>query len=221
MIRREDDPSAGRTASPNGARFSYPVFLDLDDALVLVVGGGRIGARKADGLATAGARVRLVASVVSDHVARSAVAEIRARPFEPADLDDVRLVITATGDVDTDRRISRAARERGIWVNAADQPVDCGFILPAIARSGRVTAAISTDGASPALAGHLRNLLVELLDDRVAAAAETLAAERAAVRAGGGSTEDVDWLPRIVELLGRTDVEASSPPIPGHVVSSG
>ena len=67
--------------------------------------------------------------------------------------------------------------------------------------SGRVTGAISTDGASPALAGYLRDRLAELLDDRIAEVAELLAAERAAVRADGGSTENVDWRPRIAALL--------------------
>ncbi len=183
------------------ARFSYPVFLDLTAVPVLVVGGGRIGARKAEGLLAAGARVRLVASEVSDHVDRSTMDEVRERPFEERDLDGIRLVVTATGDADVDRRVSATARSRGIWTNAADQPIDCEWILPAIARAGRVTGAISTDGASPALAKYLRDRLAELLDDRVAEIADVLAAERAAVQARGGSTEDVDWGPRLDELF--------------------
>ncbi|MEM8621665.1 MAG: NAD(P)-dependent oxidoreductase [Actinomycetota bacterium] len=179
------------------ARFSYPICLDLDDVLVLVVGGGRIGARKADALVAGGARVRLVAADVSEHVDRAAMHEVRERPFEPADLDGVRLVITATGDVDTDQTISAAARSAGIWTNAADQPVDCEFILPAIARAGRVSASISTDGASPALARYLRDRVAELLTDDVASFAEELAMARTEHQAAGGSTEDVDWMPRI------------------------
>jgi siroheme synthase-like protein len=181
--------------------FSYPVFLDLDGITVLVVGGGRIGARKAAGLVAAGALVRLVAAEVSGHVDRAAITDLRERPFQESDLDGVRLVVTATGDVEVDRAISRAARARGIWTNAADQPVDCEFILPAIARSGRVTAAISTDGASPALAGFLRDQIAAVLDDRVGEIADILAAERRAIQSAGGSTEDVDWLPRIRELF--------------------
>ncbi len=186
----------------NAARFSYPVFLDLRGVVVLVVGGGPISARKAEGLCAAGARVRLVATEVSEHVDRAAVHEVRERPFRPDDLDGARLAIAATGDVETDRWIATAARNAGVWTNAADQPVDCEFILPAITRTGRVTGAISTDGASPALAGFLRDRLAELLDDRVADVAEILSAERAAVRSRGGSTEDIDWRPRLAELLG-------------------
>lgn len=184
------------------ARFSYPVFLDLDGVPVLVAGGGRIGARKADGLVAAGASVRLVATEVSEHVERFAMAEVREKSFDVGDLDGVRLVVTATGDVDVDQAISTAARERNIWTNAADQPVDCEWILPAITRAGRVTGAISTDGASPALARYLRDRLAEILDDRVAEIADILAAERRAVQESGGSTEDIDWTPRLRELFG-------------------
>ena len=178
-------------------RFAYPVALDLHDAMVLVVGGGRVGARKAAGLAAAGARVRLVAIAVSGHVVRDDLAEIHERAFLDEDLDDVRLVVTATGDESIDAAVSAAARTRGIWANAADQPVDCEFILPAVARRGRVTIAVSTDGASPALARELRNVVDELLTDDIAVLAEELAAERAAIQARGGSTESVDWTERV------------------------
>lgn len=187
------------------ARFSYPVFLDLDNVLVLVVGGGRIGARKAAGLVAAGARVRLVATEMSDHVDRTLMFDVREQPFEVSDLDDVRLVVTATGDFDVDQAISQAARDRNIWTNAADQPVDCEWILPAITRAGRVTGAISTDGASPALAGYLRDRLSKILTDDVAEIADVLAAERAEVQASGGSTEDIDWKPRLDELFEQVD----------------
>lgn len=179
------------------ATFAYPVFLDLHDVQVLVVGGGPVGARKAAGLAAAGARVRLVATEVSDHVDPATVEEIHARPFDDADLDGMRLVVTATGVDTVDAAVSAAARARGIWTNAADQPIDCEFILPAIARRGRVTVAVSTDGASPALARELRNVIDAFLTDAIGELAETLAAERSAIRASGASTEDVDWTERV------------------------
>jgi siroheme synthase-like protein len=181
----------------SASTFAYPVFLDLHDMNVLVVGGGRIGARKAEGLSAAGARVRLVATDVSEHVDAATIDDLRPRAFEAIDLDGIRLVVTATGDEQVDAAISAEARARGIWTNAADQPVDCEFILPAIARRGRVTIAVSTDGASPALARELRNLIDEFLTDEIGTLAETLAAERAAVQASGASTEDIDWTERV------------------------
>jgi precorrin-2 dehydrogenase / sirohydrochlorin ferrochelatase len=185
-------------------RFRYPVSLDLTGVTVLVVGAGRIAARKVDGLAAAGALVRVVAPEVSDELDRAAVADLRRRRYEPADLEGVRLVVTATGDATVDGRVAADATAIGIWVNAADQPADCTFILPAIARHGPVSIAVSTDGASPALARRLRDRAGALLTDEVVALAADLAARRAEVRAAGGSTEDVDW---------STLIDAIVPPI--------
>lgn len=182
------------------SRFGYPVMLDVGDVAVLVVGAGPIGARKAAGLLAAGARVTVVAPEVGADVAQMAVAGhvvVRRRPFEHGDLDGVRLVVTATGDAVVDATVSTAATAAGLWVNAADQPADCTFALPAVARVGRVTIAVGTDGASPALAQRLRDRAAGLLTDEVAALADQLATERAAVRAAGGSTEDHDWAPDI------------------------
>jgi precorrin-2 dehydrogenase/sirohydrochlorin ferrochelatase len=181
--------------------FAYPVYLDLSDVPVLVVGAGPVAARKVEGLAAAGAFVRLVAPDVSPTLKRELVAELRQRRFEAADLDGVRLVVTATGDREVDAAVAAAATEAGLWVNAADQPADCTFILPAVARNGSLTIAVSTGGSSPALARRLRDHAAELLTDEVVGLASTLAAERAAVRASGASTEDVDWSPAIDAVL--------------------
>jgi len=193
------------TNGGRASRFSYPVFLDLDGLDVLVVGGGRIAARKAHGLVVAGARVHMVATAIGVSVDRTPLASVCERPFAATDVDGMRLLVTATGDVDTDRRIATTARDAGVWTNAADQPVDCEFILPAITRTGRVTGAISTDGASPALAGYLRDRLAEILTDDVGRIADVLAAERAVVKARGDSTENIDWRPRIDELVAAAE----------------
>jgi len=186
-------------------RFEYPIYLDLRDVLVLVVGAGPLSARKVAGLVAAGARVRVVAPSVSDALDRDLVAELRERPFATADLEGVRLVVTATGSPAVDGEVAAAATAAGLWVNAADQPDDCSFILPAIARNGPLTVAVSTGGASPALARRLRDHAGRLLTDEVVALAEQLAADRAAVRAAGGSTEDVDWSAAIDRVVAPID----------------
>ena len=183
--------------------FPYPVFLDLQDVAVLVVGAGPIAARKVAGLVAAGARVRVVAPDVSADLDRGAIVELRQRSYEPVDLDGMRLVVTATGDAAVDAAVAADATAVGIWVNAADQPADCSFILPAVARNGPLAIAVSTGGASPALARRLRDRAGELLTDDVVALAADLAAQRAAVRAGGGSTEDVDWSAAIDAVVPR------------------
>jgi precorrin-2 dehydrogenase/sirohydrochlorin ferrochelatase len=154
--------------------FAYPVYLDLVGVPVLVVGAGPIAARKVAGLVAAGAAVTVVAPTVSDAMDRASVVEVRERPFDRADLAGMRLVVTATGRADVDAAVAGAATAAGIFVNAADQPEDCSFILPAIARNGPPSVAVST--------GELQ-------------------ARRAAVRAAGGSTEDVDWSDLIDPVL--------------------
>jgi precorrin-2 dehydrogenase / sirohydrochlorin ferrochelatase len=185
--------------------FGYPVYLDLSDVAVLVVGAGPVAARKVVGLAAAGALVCVVAPTVSLALDRALVAELREKPFDATDLDGVRLVVTATGSREVDAAVAAAATAAGLWVNAADQPDDCSFILPAIARNGPLTVAVSTGGASPALARRLRDHAAGLLTDDVVALAEQLAAERAQVRSDGGSTEDVDWSHRIDPVLPPVD----------------
>ncbi len=181
--------------------FAYPVVLDVSDVPVLVVGAGPVAARKVAGLAAAGALVRVVAPDVSPALDQAAVADLRRRPYRPDDLDGVRLVVTATGDPEVDAAVAADARTAGLWVNAADRPADCTFILPAIARRGPLTVAVSTAGASPALAQRLRDHAGALLTDDVVALAGDLAARRADVRAAGGSTEDVDWGPALDAVL--------------------
>lgn len=187
------------------ARFAYPVALDLHDVTVLVVGAGPVAARKVAGLSAAGATVHVVApdvcpaiesAVLDGHVAR-----LRMRPFESDDLHGVRLVITATGVPEVDAAVASEATTAGIWVNAADRPDDCTFILPAIARNGPITIAVTTDASSPALAGRLRDRAADLLKDDVVALADQLRGERAAIKANGGSTEDHDWRPMLDAAL--------------------
>jgi siroheme synthase-like protein len=177
------------------------VWLDLHDVPVLVVGAGPVAARKVDGLAAAGAAVRVVATAVSAALDLDAVSVLHVRPYEPGDVAGARLVVTATGDATVDAAVAADATAAGVWVNAADQPADCSFILPAIARNGTLTIAVSTDGASPALARRLRDHAGALLTDGVVALAEVLAARRADIRRAGGSTEDVDWSDLIDPVL--------------------
>ncbi len=185
-------------------RFAYPVALDLHGVVVLVVGAGPVAARKVAGLAGAGAIVRVVAPDVSAEMEQQAgagrVEVLSRRPFRPSDLDGVRLVVTATGTA-ADGDVAAAANAAGVWVNAADRPDDCSFILPAVARNGSVSIAVSTDGTSPALAQRLRDEAARLLTDDVAALADRLAAERAAIKERGGSTERHDWSGAIDAVL--------------------
>jgi siroheme synthase-like protein len=185
--------------------FDYPIVLDLDGVDVLVVGGGRVARRKVEGLLAAGAAVRVVAPEVDPWIQEHA-ATIVLRSFRAADLDGARLVLTATDDAEVNAAVSAAATERGLWVNSADDPENCTFILPAVARDGPVAVSVSTGGASPALASHLRGELEEWLRAiGAAAAAATLSAQRAELQAQGIATESVDWTARVQAALAAAE----------------
>lgn len=170
----------------------YPVQLLLTDAPVLVVGGGTVAARKAAGLIGAGARVTVVAPEVSSGL-EALSAQVERRPYSAGEAANYRLVVTATDDPAVNAAVAADATAAGVFVNSADDPANCTFTLPAIARRGPVTVAVATDGTSPLLAQALRDRFAALLDDDVLALAADLAALRTEIRESGRSTEDVDW----------------------------
>jgi precorrin-2 dehydrogenase len=186
---------------PDDVAFDYPILLDLTGVPVLVVGGGRVALRKIEGLLEAGADVSVIALEVIEAI-RAQPVRVVTRRYESTDLDGVRLAITATDDRAVNASVAAEATRRGIWVNSADDPANCGFTLPAVARHGAVTVAVSTGGASPALASHLRSEIQRwLVEIGAADAAANLAAQRAELRAEGVSTESIDWSDRVRAAL--------------------
>ena len=186
--------------------YRYPVFLNLEGIAVLVVGGGAIALRKAAGLAEAGAIVTAIAPDLVDGFATVAQ-RIEQRKYRSGDVADYQLVITATNDSAVNAQVAADARAKRVWVNSADDPDNCSFILPAVARRGEVTVAVSTGGASPALASRLRtNIAGTYLTAAVEAAAIELASQRAAIHATGASTEDIDWVERVDSALAANQV---------------
>ena len=137
----------------------YPIFLDLSGAHCVVVGGGEVAARKARGLAETGARVTAVApDFCSQFDALAGVDRLR-RPYEASVLAGARVVIAATDDMATNDTVRRDAHAAGALVNVVDQPARCDFIVPATVVQGDLVLAVSTGGASPALAARVRREL--------------------------------------------------------------
>ncbi len=141
---------------------TYPIFAVIADRPCLVVGGGAVGERKVLDLLAAGARVTVVSRTLTPELAALADrGEIVYLPgdFAEAQVEGMALVMATTDDPEVNARVSAAARARAIWVNVADEPEQCTFIVPAQVRRGDLTVAISTGGASPALARRLREEL--------------------------------------------------------------
>jgi siroheme synthase-like protein len=134
--------------------------LDLEGRSCLVVGGGRVALEKASGLAACGARVTVVAPEIDAGFGELRV-ELLRRPYETADLDGRFLVIAATSEEAVNRRVFIEAESRSLLCNVADVPELCSFILPAVHREGPIAVAVSTGGASPALAQRIRDEVAE------------------------------------------------------------
>jgi precorrin-2 dehydrogenase/sirohydrochlorin ferrochelatase len=136
----------------------YPVGLIVAGRRVLVVGGGKVAAEKVRNLAACGAAVTVVAPDVDDAISSLDAVTVEQRAYEPGDAaNGYRLVIAATDDAAVNRQVHDDADGAGVWVNAADDPANCTFTLPAVLRRGKVTVGVATGGSSPALAGWLRD----------------------------------------------------------------
>ena len=184
----------------------YPIVVRLQGKRCLVVGGGQVALRKVEGLMAAGALVSVVAPAVEEGLAllaREGVVTVEERPYRAQDVAGAWLVFAATDDPAVQQAVFDDAERAGVWVNAADEPERCAFFLPAVHRRDPVLVAVSTQGASPALAGWLRDRLAAALPVRLEALVAALRAERRALRAAGQSTEGLDWRARIEALEAR------------------
>ena len=164
----------------------YPIYLDLQGRACLVVGGGPIATGKVRGLIEAGALVTVVAPEASEAIVSWAEARAgarRRRDVLDTDVDGQFLVYAATDDRDLNARLYRLADRAGRVANAVDDLDHCNFIAPAIARTGVVQVAVSTAGASPALAKQIRDRVQrDVLTPETATLAAFLGSWRAEVK---------------------------------------
>jgi siroheme synthase-like protein len=159
----EGRATPGRGGTETRRKSWYPIFLDLKDRIVLVVGAGAVALRKTKGLVEAGARVTVVAP---RHLREFDKLPVRVveREFRTGDLAGAALVFAATDDRLTNHRIAIAAKGRGIFANVADSAEECGFLVPARLSKAGVQIAVSTGGRNPRLSKELREKLEGLLE---------------------------------------------------------
>jgi len=197
----------------------YIACLRLSGRSCLVVGGGDVGLEKVEGLLACDGDVTLVAPDAQDEL-RSLADEgsIRweGRAFEPGDLDGKFLAIAATNDTDVNIAVYEEAERRAMLVNVVDVPPLCNFILPAIVRTGPLAIAISTAGASPALAKRMKREIAETYGEPYARLAILLNEARGWAKATLPTYQDrkvffesiVNGDPDPVDLLRRGDEQA-------------
>ena len=178
-----------------------PLAFKFESVPVLVVGAGRVGARKAEQLIEAAATVTMISEAFIAPVPEG-VAHVEERRYQRGDLRGFHLVVSAIGDLAVNDEIVAEARDARIWLNVVDDPARSSFYFMALHRQGEVTIAVTTEGAAPALAQEIRTLAAQRLPNNLGEVAATLREERRAVHERGASTEDLDWRTRIRELLG-------------------
>jgi precorrin-2 dehydrogenase / sirohydrochlorin ferrochelatase len=139
----------------------YPVFLNARDRNCLVVGGGRVGTRKAKTLVRSGAQVTVVSKVVCEELEKMPGIVLKRRAFLPVDLEGMFLVFAATNDARQNQQVLTDARAAHVLCNSADAPGQGDFILPAVMDQGDLICAVSTCGASPVLAKKIRDDLAQ------------------------------------------------------------
>lgn len=168
---------------------TYPVFLvKLERSRCVVVGGGRVAARKVTALRRADAQVTVISPFLCkplEELAGHGRIEVVDRDYRQGDLEGAFLAVAATDDPDVNRQVWEEARTRNLLMNVVDDPEHCNFIAPSVVRRGPLSLAISTSGECPAFSRHLRKRLerefgpayaryVELLGDLRGRVVDTL-----------------------------------------------
>jgi precorrin-2 dehydrogenase len=142
----------------------YPIFLKMKDRRCVVIGGGAVAERKVEALVVVGADVTVISPVITDGLrdllTQGAIRHI-VREYQAGDWAGYDLVFVATDNSEINAAVSSEARSLRIWVNSADDPDHCDFILPAVIRRGDLAVAVSTGGVSPAATRVIREELDE------------------------------------------------------------
>ena len=132
------------------SRLKFPLFVDLNDAEILIVGGGTIASRRAKALSEFGARIHVIATEISSELrsfAHNNRVEITVKTFEEKDIAHPRIVIAATDDRDINRSIYEYCIKRGILCNVADKKDECDFYFPSLIRTDNLVIGIAGDGS--------------------------------------------------------------------------
>jgi precorrin-2 dehydrogenase/sirohydrochlorin ferrochelatase len=198
----------------------YIACLRLSGRRCVVIGGGDVGLEKVEGLLACDGQVTLIAPDAIEplqELAREGSIRWEQREYAgPTDLEGVFIVIASTNDTDVNIRVYEDAERRAMLVNVVDVPPLCNFILPAIVRTGPLAIAISTAGASPALAKRIKREIADAYGEPYARLAELLNDARGWAKASLPTYQDrkvffesiVNGDPDPVELLRQGDEQA-------------
>lgn len=160
----------------------FPMFIELENAPCLIVGGGRIALRKVEVLLDFGAQITVVAGDIMDEIQKEKAVRCKRKGFAPEDLSGMALVVAATDNPGLNHEIADLCRERKIPVNAVDQIEDCSFIFPAYLKQGEVVSAFSSGGQSPVITQYLKKETAPVMTELLGKLAAQLGTLRETVR---------------------------------------
>ncbi len=184
----------------------YPVYIDLTDKKCLVIGGGKVAERKIYHLLDYGCSILVVSPQAENSIEKWAHRKFiqwYPREFQDQDITDCFMVFVATDDCQINEKVSRLCREKGIMVNAVDDPPNCDFYVPSIVRQNSLVLAISTGGKSPAFARRLRSELEQVITPAYGEFVDMLGEQRELVK---GHIKDIEIRKKIFEELVYSDI---------------
>lgn len=162
----------------------FPLFVDLTDRKILVVGGGRIASRRVETLCRFGGDITVVApgtEKILEELARDGKVRLIRRAYRQEDLRGAWMVLAATDDRELNEEIHRQAKKEGAWVNVSSDQELCDFHFPGIAKKDPVVVGINASGADHRLARRVRERIQRLLDEEIAGGSK--------IQAGNGVKE--------------------------------
>ena len=177
----------------------FPISLNVKDRRVTVIGGGHVAEQRIQELLECDARVTVISPEVTstlESLSDAGKIAVHLRAYESGDLADSWVVLTASDDPEVNAAAWHESREGKIPINVADDPSKCDFIMPALVRRGDLTIAISTGGASPALAARLRRHIASIVGPEYERLVEVLSRIRSRVKDSVSDEEERRQLTR-------------------------
>ena len=184
----------------------FPIFLKLKDKLCVIIGGGKVAQRKAQGLIKCGAKIKVVSPTVEDPVKRWASKGLLTwyeKKFTAGDLGGAFMAFVATDNHAENKKAVRICNKKGIIVNVVDKPEQCDFFIPSVVRRKSLAIAISTEGKSPMFARRMCEELEKIITDEYGEFLNILGEQREYIKK---EVPDITRRNKIIEQIIYSDI---------------